>query len=116
VRYILTMPDGEVLHIESMGPALIAGRVDPMILMLPAGARFSFPFDLENCSAPQERIWKLPLLPGHYSLQAQYTGSGIGKANLDEKGPELMPFWSGSVMSKAVSLTIPRTTEKQQKQ
>jgi hypothetical protein len=109
VRYTLKMPDGGVLHLESRGPGLIAGRVDPLVLPLPAGATFSFPIDLVSCSATQERVWELHFLSGHYSLQAQYSGRGITQpeANLDVKGIALMPFWSGSVVSKAVSFTIP---------
>jgi hypothetical protein len=42
VSYTLTTPDGRVLHLESMEPGSIAGRVDPFIVPLPAGAMFSF--------------------------------------------------------------------------
>ena len=109
VLLTLTMPDGKVLHLEQPGPGFIAGRVDPLIVPLPAGATISFPIDLEHCTASTEKIWKLDFPPGSYTLQAQYTGKSVAaaEANLDVKGIAPMPFWKGSAQSPPVVFTVP---------
>jgi hypothetical protein len=109
VEYTLTIPDGRVLHLEHWEPAFIAGRVDPLIVPLPAGASFSFLVNLKEYVAPKEKIWKLQLAPGRYSLQAEYTGRAVpqSQTNLDVKGIALMPYWIGTVTSAPVVFTVP---------
>jgi hypothetical protein len=101
VSYTLTTPDGRVLHLESMEPGFIAGRVDPLILPLPAGATFSFLVDLNEYAAPKEKIWQLTFPRGSYSLQAEYTGRAVPEpqANFD--------VWVGTVIATPLVFTIP---------
>jgi hypothetical protein len=108
VAYTLTTPDGRVLHLDPMEPAMIAGRVDPLIVPLPAGATFSFPVDLETYVAPKENVWKIHLAPGRYRLQAEYTGRAVSmpEANLDVKGIALMHYWVGTVTAAPVVFTV----------
>ena len=75
VEYTLTTPDGRVLHLHPMEPAIITGRVDPLIVPLPAGASYSFLVDLDEYGAPYA--------PGNYTLQASYTGRAVSLGNLD---------------------------------
>ena len=110
VHLALTMPDGKVLHLEPMGPGFIAGRVDPLIVPLPAGATFAFPVDLQSYVAPKADVWRVDFAAGTYSLQAEYAGAGVSssEANLDVKGIALMPFWKGEVVSSPVEFTVPQ--------
>ena len=109
VSYTLTTPDGRILHLESMEPGFIAGRVDPLILPLPAGAMFSFLVDLNECAAPKEKIGQLSLPPGRYALQAEFTGRAVPQpqANLDVRGIALMPYWVGTVTATPLVFTMP---------
>jgi hypothetical protein len=109
IQLALKTPDGRILHLQLKGPAYIAGRVDPSIVPLPVGATFSFPINLEDCISLKEKIWKMNLAPGHYSLEAQYTGTGMTQleANLDMKGVALMSFWTGTVSSSPTAFTVP---------
>ncbi|RXS96944.1 hypothetical protein [Silvibacterium dinghuense] len=95
VKYTLTLPSGQVLHLEPVEPGFIAGRVDPLIASLPVGAAFSFEVDLRKYAAPKEKIWKINFPPGSYTLQAQFTGRAVSmaEANLDFKGVALMRYW-----------------------
>ncbi len=108
VEYTLTTPDGRVLHLEPLEPAMIAGRVDPLIVPLPAGATFSFLVNIEKYGAPKEKIWKLHLTPGRYTMLANYTGRAVSQsqANLDVKGVALMPYWVGTVSAVPVVFTV----------
>lgn len=108
IDFTLTTPDGQVLHLESMEPGFIAGRVDPLIVPLPAGATFSFLVNLKKYAAPKEKIWQLDFSPGRYILQADYTGRAVSpsQANLDVKGIALMPYWVGTVAAAPVVFTV----------
>jgi hypothetical protein len=108
VSYTLTTPDGRALHLESMEPGFIAGRVDPMIVPLPAGAMFSFLVDLNEYAAPKEKIWQLAFPPGRYSLQVEYTGRAVpeSQANLDVRGIALMDYWVGTATAAPLVFTI----------
>jgi hypothetical protein len=108
IRLLLTDPHGKLLHLEVTGPALIAGRVDPMVVPLPVGATFVLPIDLKDYSAPKEKIWALDLTPGEYTLRAEYTGIGVRQreANLDMQGISLMSYWTGAVDSNTLPFTL----------
>ena len=82
------------------------GRMDPMVVPLPAGATFTVAIDLEDYVAPKEKIWNLDLTPGRYTLSAEY-------ANLDMQGISLMPYWTGTVNSKTLPFTLTRPMGKQ---
>jgi len=109
LKYTLTTPDGRVLHLESLGPAMIAGRVDPLIVPLPSGASYSFLVDLDECWAPKEKMFNLHFVPGSYTLGAEYTGRAVSgpEANLDVKGIALMRYWVGTVTATPITFTVP---------
>jgi hypothetical protein len=109
VHYSLTMPSGKVVDLVPMEPGFISGRVDPLVMPLPAGATFSFPLDLETfLSIKQGRDWMLH--PGRYSLRAQFTGVGVSVSDMswDVQGIALMPFWTGEAISAPVFFTVPQ--------
>jgi len=108
IRLLLTDPHGKLLHLEMTGPAVIAGRIDPMVVPLPVGATFVLPIDLKDYSAPKEEIWALDLTPGEYTLSGEYLGVGVPQraANLDMQGISLMPYWTGTVDSNTLLFTL----------
>ena len=99
VEYTLTTPDGRVLHLLPMEPAIIMGRVDPLIVPLPAGASYSFLVDLEEYGAPVES--------GSYILQASYTGRAESLGNIDSRGMVSRHCWIGTVTAAPVEFTLP---------
>jgi hypothetical protein len=105
VEFTLTAPNGRVLHLTPRGPCIIAARVDPLIVPLPAGATFSFLVDLEEYS---DQIEELHLVPGSYTLQANYTGrSAQGKFDC-----RLVRYWIGTVTAAPVVFTVPPDGER----
>jgi hypothetical protein len=89
-------------------PAIIAGRVDPLIVPLPSGATFSLLIDLKKYGALDEKVWHLDFSPGRYTLQAEYEGKRVpaSQANLDVKGIALMTYWVGKVASTPVAFNV----------
>jgi hypothetical protein len=108
VEFTLTVPNGRVLHLAPPGPCMIAARVDPLIVPLPAGATYSFLVDLEEYSAPSE-IERLHLVPGSYTLQANYTGRTGTLGKLDCR---VMRYWIGTVTAAPVVFAVPPDGER----
>lgn len=105
VDLILTDPDGKTHHLfDTRAPAIIAGRVDPLVLPLCAGCNFSFPVDFSNY-----RPLDAPVInPGRYSIEARFVGKAVSReeANLDMPAIALMPYWLGTVTSNRLNFQI----------
>jgi hypothetical protein len=97
---------GKTFQIGPLKPGIIAGRVDPYILPLPAGGLFSFPVDLKDylvdLSSANNR-----LKPGTYSLTARYASQGVKEERLFGD-VRLMPLWAGAVTSNSLQFVIGR--------
>jgi hypothetical protein len=77
---VLTLRDthGKSRPLQLREPFPIAGRVDPFVLPLPAGATFSIPVDFDKylvMPRPEESDFRLQA--GTYTLEAQFTGKGV---------------------------------------
>jgi hypothetical protein len=70
--------------------AEFAGRIDAMVVPLPAGCVFSIT-DVDYY-LPSQR-------PGTYFLEASFTGKSVQRPNGDMMGITLLPYWTGSVTS-----------------
>ena len=94
-------PQGKARQFDLIGPAGVAGRMDPLILPLPVGSTFSLPVDLGKYWAAQSKEFDYKFQRGTYSIQARLTGKAVSpqEANLDVKGIALMPYWTGTVTS-----------------
>lgn len=105
----LTLSDarGKVHEAVLAGPAIIAGRLDPLIVPLPHGASLRLPLDLTKylLYAPGQLEDLAPDPTKPYKVQAKFTGKGVSQAeaNLDVKGLALMPYWTGIVVSNTVA-------------
>jgi hypothetical protein len=101
-------PQGKARQFDLMGPAGVAGRMDPLILPLPVGSTFSLPADLGKYWASQSKEFDYKFQRGTYSIQARLSGKVVSpqEANLDVKGIALMPYWTGTVTSRQVPFDI----------
>jgi hypothetical protein len=101
-------PQGKAREFNLMGPALIAGRKDPLILPLPIGSTFSLPVDLEKYWAAASREFDYKFQRGTYSLEARFSGKAVSnqEANLDVKGIVLMPYWMGTLTSNRLQFEV----------
>ena len=100
---------GKTLLLDLIGPAVINGRLDPLVVPLLQGATFAFLVKLADYRSPKANVWKIDLAPGRYILSAEYKGMAVTQraANLDMQGIALMPYWTGTAESKALSFTVP---------
>ena len=108
VVLMLTDAQGKSRQLDSINPAFIAGRVDPFILLLPAGATFSVPIDLARYWAAASRQFEYKVTAGTYTLEAHFTGKSVSgqEANLDVQGISLMPFWKGTIASNRLRFEV----------
>src|SRR5262249_22021599 len=85
---IVTDAQGNSRRLELRGRGVIAGRMDPLIVPLPAGSSYYLPVDLDKYWAVASRELEYKLDPGKYSIVAQFTGTAVStkSANLDVKG------------------------------
>jgi hypothetical protein len=119
IRLSLKDSSGKILPLELIGPAINAGRTDPLIVPLPEGATFVLPIDLQNYYSPKAHIWKLNLSRGQYKLNAEYEGRAVTQQqepNLDMEGIVLMPYWTGAIHSNTLPFTLSKNKGKQQGQ
>lgn len=108
VILILTDAHGKSRRLDLREPGFIAGRMDPFVVPIPSGARFSIPVDLDKYWAAQSKEFDYKLSPGTYSLEAQFTGRNVSQqeANLDVKGIALMPYWTGIAVSNRLRFEV----------
>jgi len=81
----LTDAGGKSRRLELMPAGIVGGRVDPMIVPLPAGATFSVLVDLEEYWDAESSEFAGKLKPGSYSVEARFEGAAVSQreANLD---------------------------------
>jgi hypothetical protein len=107
---VLTIIDvhGKARQFDLIGPAAVAGRVDPLIVPLPTGSTFSLPIDLGKYWSAASKEFEYKFQLGSYSLEAQFRGKAVSpeEANLDVKGIALMPYWTGTVSSNQVEFEV----------
>lgn len=101
IELLMTRPDGKAYRSDSSlgcNPSGgMAGRMDPFIIPLAAGASYSLPvLNLQRAPA------------GRYSVKARYTGVPISSrsCNLDMQGLALIHYWTGAVDSNTITADI----------
>jgi RNA polymerase sigma factor (sigma-70 family) len=95
-----------VLHLPQPG---VAGRVDPFVVPLPAGCRYTLPCALNKYVDADPANLGVPLKPGLYRAAAEFVGKGVAKegTNRDMTGLALMNYWTGTVASGEAPVTVP---------
>jgi hypothetical protein len=108
IRLTLTDSHGVTHRAQLAEPAAVAGRLDPFIVPLPAGAALRLPlalskYALYDSSAKLEQIGLAAY--EQYTMSAELTGRGVGdtEANLDMKGLRLLRYWMGTAMSNTIT-------------
>ena len=82
----------------------VAGRVDPFIVPLSAGCRYTLSIALDDFSSDEEDG---TLAPGQYKLTAECVGGGIGSTNADTTGLALIAYWNGPAVSGETQFAVP---------
>ncbi len=102
VRLIFTDSEGKK-HIIRRNEPGVAGRVDPFVVPLPVGSRYSVIFreDLDGSIDP--------LPPGRYRVRAEFIGEAVGKKDVgaDSTGVALLTYWTGTIQSDECQVTLP---------
>jgi hypothetical protein len=107
---VLNITDAQGTHrrFDLIGPAGIAGRIDPFMLPLPVGGRFSIPIDLSKYFAAASKEYDYKFVPGRYWIEAEFLGKSVSEqdANLDSKNVALFHYWEGIVDSNETRFEI----------
>jgi len=100
VRFIFTDSEGKK-HIPRRSEPGIAGRVDPFVVPLAAGNRYSISCDVEE--------WRGLLPAGRYHVRTEFVAEAVKKqdVNVDTAGLALMPYWTGTIQSDECRVTLP---------
>lgn len=108
VRLTLADTEGQVreLHFSDRRYAGIAGRVDPFIVPLPAGAAYTLKLDLQDYCSSIPNEFRIKLKANEYRISAKFTGEGAPHLNGDVEGLKFMPFWTSEVESEKVRFRI----------
>jgi RNA polymerase sigma factor (sigma-70 family) len=100
VRFLVTGGDGQERLVRRTPPG-VAGRVDPFVVPLSSGNRYSISCDLDQ--------WDERPPPGRYRVRAEFVGAAVTRqeVNLDTTGLALMTYWAGTISSAALPVTLP---------
>jgi hypothetical protein len=104
IRLVVLHEGGGIrtLHYKMVG---VGGRIDPFVVPMPAGSRFTLRCTFEQFSEP---MTGKGLVPGgrDQRLVAELMGEGIDdlEVNSDMKGLALIPLWQGSARSNELVL------------
>jgi hypothetical protein len=90
----------------------VVGRVDPFIVPLPAGSRYTLRCKFAKY-ADSETGDRIDLTAKDYWIAAELLGEAVTNTNLDVRGLALIPCWQGKVRSNEVRLPSARKAKKQ---
>jgi hypothetical protein len=109
LELVLTEYDGGTNRFQYIPLGGIAGRVDPFVVPLPAGATFQICCPLKSFIQNNSNRWPGLMRPGQYRLAATFTGKVVNKedANIDMVGLSLIQYWTGKAHSGEISISIP---------
>ena len=98
---IVTDSEGKSRVFDLREPWFVAGRVDPMIVPLPAGATFSLPVELDKywAAASKEFEYKFK---GNYSIEAKFNGEKVPP----REDLLLAPYWIGAITSNRLTFVV----------
>jgi RNA polymerase sigma factor (sigma-70 family) len=89
----------------------VAGRLDPFVVPLPAGCRYTLRYDLADIvDVDQDQaVVGVPWTPGRHRAALEFVGKAVERdwMNQDSSGLALMPYWTGTVRSGELVLVLP---------
>jgi hypothetical protein len=112
VKFSLTDESGRTRHLVKRDPMYVAGSIGLYIVTIPGGGAFELPsIDLEDYWSYEPKIADLELLPGCYSLSAEYTGHNPYDDFTPAPGQPAarqypQNFWIGAVHSSVMTFTL----------
>lgn len=105
VRLALTDAAGKAHPLGLREPG-VAGRVDPFVVPLPAGGRYTL-----RCRLADYAAGDAGLLPaGRYRATAEFSGAGVTRTNPDAAHLALLRYWVGTATSGGAELIVPERT------
>jgi hypothetical protein len=112
IRLTLTDSHGATHRAELAEPAGVAGRLDPLILPLPAGAALRLPLAFSKYAVEdaEGKLERFGLVHGEtYAVTAELDGQAVraSAANLEKKGLGFVRYWTGISASNAVTVKAP---------
>jgi hypothetical protein len=84
-------------------PGGIAGRVDALVVPLPAGSSFSIPVRLGKYWAAASMEFDYKFKAGTYYIEAQLMGTDAGGFAIPA-----MPYWKGTIVSNRLRFDVPK--------
>jgi hypothetical protein len=87
----------------------VAGRLDPFVVPLPAGCRYTLRYDMADIvdvdQAAAGALWP----PGRHRAAVEFVGKAVSReqTNRDSTGLALMTYWTGTARSGEVTLALP---------
>jgi hypothetical protein len=105
---LIAKASGEAPHrlIYFDGRGGIAGRVDPFLVPLPAGASYTLRCPFNHFVDPQS-LRPIDLKARDYRISASLTGKPVTRddVNLDTLGQTMSPCWEGTIHSNEVRVS-----------
>jgi hypothetical protein len=98
--------NGKLQSLDYKGAACIAGRVDDLIVPLPAWATYSLPISLDQYALHDQPEAAVSLPEGGH-LVARYIGAAPQHINNDTEGLKLLSVWQGEVDSNRLPIAAP---------
>ena len=103
VALTITDGGGTIRELQYDEPP-VAGRVDDYLVALRTGSTYTLRLPLNRYSSPVTNEHRLTLRPGHYRIEARFTGWDARSINADTTGVGLLNFWKGAVRSNVADL------------
>ena len=109
---VLSLQDSGGIEFDgtSIDPPVVAGRVDPFVIPLPAGAAIRVPLRLSRYlfhAAARPNV--VDLAGQHHLIRAKLIGRrpGDSRSGVDVSGRAVASWWTGTAVSNAIAVMIP---------
>ena len=104
---VLTDSAGNERKLQLMGPPGIAGRMDDLVVPLPAKAAFILETSLGDYCCAESKEWRIAPAAGEYTIVARYEGKAPQYINnTGMEGVRLMPVLTGDVTSEPAAFSV----------
>jgi hypothetical protein len=103
VRLLARLEGGKTRTLTYAALPGVAGRLDPFVVPLPAGASYALPCRLDKF-ADDETGDRIDWTAKGWRITAELLGEAVTRANVDMQGLTLVRYWRGKVRSNEVRL------------
>jgi hypothetical protein len=106
---LLALSKGNKTRTLSYMQVGVAGRLDPLVVPLPAGSTYTLRCQLAKF-ADSESGEPTDLTAKDYRIAAELVGQPVTKVNQDLQGFALVAYWQGTARSNEVQLILAKKT------